>query len=248
MEGFARKELIKELKNTLLELQGFKPTDVTTDQLEFGLTAMASAFPFGTLPTGSIHEFISPTAACATATNGFVAGLLSTLMMNDKSCLWVSTKRSLFPLGLAYFGIAPHRIIFVDVQRDKDALWVMEQALKCSVLGAVVAELNEISFAQSQRLQLAVEESRVTGFLHRKKLRSTNTLACVSRWSIRPVASQVVDGLPGVGFPAWEVTLEKIRNGKAGSWTFGWRDGQFVSMQPQAQGWNAPLPKIQHYA
>src|SRR5690606_18931399 len=97
-------------------------------------------------------------------------------------CLWVSTGRSLFPPALAFFGIEPQHIIFIDVKRDKDALWVMEQGLKCKALAAVVAELQEVSFAQSQRLQLAVEKSRVTGFLHRRRPRRENTLACVSRF------------------------------------------------------------------
>jgi len=104
---------------------------------------------------------------------------------------------------------------------------VLEQALKCQSLAAVVAELRNISFAESRRLQLAVENSRTTGFLHRQLLHSENTLACVSRWKIRPLASRSEDGLPGVGFSCLEVELEKIRNGRPGVWQFECRDGSF---------------------
>lgn len=248
MEGLAKKEMIRELREQLLAMQGFKRSVIGEEGIDFGLKAMASAFPCGILPTGAVHEFISPTAACATAANGFVSGLLSTLMSDNLSCVWVSTKRSLFPAGLSCFGIEPHKIIFIDVKKDKDALWVMEQALKCNALAAVVAELSgEVTFAQSQRLQLAVEESKVTGFLHRKRPRRENTLACVTRWKIRPASGLVYGGLPGVGLPVWEVRLEKIRNGRPGSWYFGWKDGAFIPVQPQIEKGSTTI-KIERYA
>ena len=37
-------------------------------------------------------------------------------------------------------------------------LWVIEEALKCEGLAAVIGEIKELSFTQSRRLQLAVEK------------------------------------------------------------------------------------------
>lgn len=247
MEGTAKKEIIKKLQEKILSLEGFKSTTTDLHREDFGLQAMEKAFPGHTFPKGTIHEFISQTAASATSANGFVSSILSILMNNGLPCLWVSTKRSLFPTGLGYFGIEPHRIIFIDVKKDKEALWVMEQALKCNALSAVVAELGEVSFTESQRLQLAVEKSQVTGFLHRRKPRRENTLACTARWRIIPVASQIEDNLPGVGFPVWEVNLEKIRGGRPGKWILGWRGNKFTSITSQQSSQQHTL-KIKHYA
>jgi protein ImuA len=221
-----KKEIIKLLKEKILAMEGFSP-EPDSHPLDFGLGPMVAAFPGGTFPVGAVHEFISPTQTSFSATNGFISGLLSTLMKKDGICLWVSSGRRLFPPSLKSFGIEPHRIIFIDVKREKEALWVMEQALKCNSLAAVVTELRDISFAESRRLQLAVEDSRVTGFLHRYFPRKVNTLGTVSRWRIRPRPSQIPDGLPGVGFPSWEVELEKIRNGQPGIWQLEWRNGLF---------------------
>src|SRR5690606_10037917 len=102
----------------------------------------------------------------------------------------------------------------------------------CRVLSAVIAELGDISFAESQRLQLVVERSGVTGFIHRKRPRRVTPLACVSRWKIRHATSYVPDNLPRVGHTVWEVHLEKIRNGKPGEWHWGWWGGQFVHICP----------------
>jgi protein ImuA len=91
----------------------------------------------------------------------------------------------------------------------------------------VVGEIREISLAESRRLQLAVEQSQVTGLLHRVKPRSKNTLASVSRWEIRSVPSQLEEGMPGVGYPRWNVKLLKVRNGEPGEWEVEWSGGRY---------------------
>ena len=247
MSGLAdKKEVIRQLKEQLLSMEGFC-TGPDSRVHDFGLGPVNAAFPGGVFPVGAVHELISPAASCAAAANGFLAGLLGVLMKKDGICLWVSSGRMLFPPALKFFGIEPHRVIFIDVRREKDGLWIMEQGLKCKALAAVVAEISNISFAESRRLKLAVETSRVTGFLHRLHPRAENTLACVSRWKIRPLPSHT-GGLPGVGFPRLEVELVKIRNGRPGIWQFEWRNGTF-SPVPDRDEMAPPAPqKQQHYA
>ncbi|WP_163717775.1 ImuA family protein [Mangrovibacterium lignilyticum] len=244
-----KKDIIKQLREKILSMEGFS-AGANSRQLEFGLGPMNAAFPGGTFPVGATHEFVSPTEASAAAANGFLSGLISALMKKGGICLWVSVGRKLFPPALKFFGIEPHRVIFIDVKWRKDALWVMEQALKCDALVAVVGEVREVSFAESRRLQLAVESSRVTGFLHRQQPRSENTLACVSRWKIRPLSSRSSDGLPGVGFPRVEVELAKIRNGRPGIWQFEWRNESFRPVPAQRPAALAPQTtrKEQNYA
>lgn len=241
-----KKEIIRQLKKTILSLEGFS-IGSDSRRHDFGMGAMNAAFPGGTFPVGVIHEFVSPTEACAAAANGFLTGLLSSLMKKEGVCLWISTGCKLFPPALKFFGIEPHQVVFVDVKRGKDALWVMEQGLKCNALAAVVAELRDISFAESRRLQLAVETSKVTGFLHRHQPRVLNTLACVSRWKIRPLASST-GGLPGVGFPCLEVELVKIRNGKPGIWQFEWKNGTFMVVTDRTKmAVKPPAPQKERY-
>ncbi|MCW0484615.1 ImuA family protein [Gaoshiqia sediminis] len=241
-------EIIRRLKETILSMEGFS-TGPDSRLLDFGLGPMNAAFPGGAFPVGAIHELISPTEACAAAATGFLSGLLSVLMKKEGICLWVSAERKLFAPGLKFLGVEPHRIIFIGVKREKEALWVMEQGLKCNSLAAVVAEIRDISFAESRRLQLAVETSKVTGFLHRQHPRIENTLACVSRWKIRPLASRTGE-LPGVGFPCLEVELVKIRNGRPGVWQFEWKNGTFNLITERSRI-TVKLPELQkqrHYA
>jgi protein ImuA len=74
--------------------------------------------------------------------------------------------------------------------------------LKCEGLTAVVGEINTLDLIQSRRLQLATEQSGVTGFLLRTHQRTLNTTACTCRWQIHSLQSETQDGLPGSVFPA----------------------------------------------
>ena len=77
----------------------------------------------------------------------------------------------------------------------------MEEALKCAGLAAVIGELPELSFTTSRRFQLAVEQSRVTGFILRSNPRNLQPNACVSRWKIKSLPSFLKTDSPARLFP-----------------------------------------------
>jgi protein ImuA len=229
-----RADIIAELQTDILRLEGFKPSG--NHAVDLGLGPISHAFPDSTFPLGVVHEFLSAKAEDAAVTCGFITGLLSPLMSNTGTALWISAARTIFPPALKSFGIQPDRIIFIDLKNEKHILWAMEEALKCGALTAVVGEMREITFTASRRLQLAVEQSHVTGFILRHHPRKVNTTACVSRWRITPLPSKPMgngasDDLPGIGFPQWRVELMRIRNGKSGMWDVSWMNGKFVLSQ-----------------
>lgn len=217
-------EIIAQLKKELLPLGGFKeiPPDL---QIDTGLDVIKTAFPGNSFPLGATHEFIAENAEAAAASRGFIAAIMGRLMQSGGVAVWIDSAKLVFPPALLSFGIAPDHIIFIDVKREKEVLWVLEESLKCAGLVAVVAELQELTLAASRRLQLAVERSKVTGFILHTKPGKNQT--CVTRWRVTPLASDLEEELPGVGFPRWKVVLEKVRNGKPGTWTMEWRKRRF---------------------
>jgi protein ImuA len=217
---------IAELQMDILRLEGFNSSSNVI--LDVGLGPLKDAFPNGSFPLGAVHEFLSARAEDSASTGGFISGLLASLMGNSGTALWISSSRTLFPPALKSFGLEPDRFIFIDLQKEKDVIWAMEEALKCEALSAVVGEIREIDFTASRRLQLAVEQSQVTGFILRNKYRNLNTTACVSRWKITPLSSESVDELPGIGFPKWKVELVRMRNGRSGVWDMQWVEGRFL--------------------
>ena len=219
-------DIIAQLQKEILPLQGFKAA-LNNTVIDAGLGLIKNAFPNKIFPVGAVHEFISSGAEDTAATSGFVSSLLSSLMNKNSAAIWISSTRTIFPPALKSFGIAPDKIIYIDLKKEKEMLWVMEEALKCNGLSAVIGEMAELSFTASRRLQLAVEQSQVTGFILRNNPRTVNTTTCVTRWKITSLPSELADNMPGVGFPRWNVELLKVRNGTPGKWQIEFSAGRF---------------------
>ncbi len=218
----ADRSIIEQLQQQIEKLQCNHATSAGQPGI-LGLGSIETAFPGKTFMRGAVHELISNSTEQATCTSGFISVILGKLVQNNNYCLWIShiPRRSIFPNALKAFGIDAERILFVDAAKPKDALWAIEEALKCDALTAVVGEISELSFNDSRRLQLAVEKSQVTGFIHRFRPKTENAVACVSRWKITPMASEN-NNKPGVGFSRWHVELLKVRNGKPNNWHVQW--------------------------
>jgi len=209
-----------------------------------GFAPFNAAFPESTFPVGALHEFVSYEPAHAASTTGFMTALVGKIMHNGGLCLWISTERKIFPVGLTHFGIAPDRIIFITIPKQKDKLWVIEEALKCEALSVVIGEMKELSFTESRRLQLAIERSGVTGFIHRHALRFENSVACTARWKITPLPSTNKDDLPGVGYSCWNVQLLKVKNGRPDAWKITWMANRFTPSGEQS----VSIPSLERYA
>ena len=215
----SKSDILAQLQREILPLQGFRPG--VGNVLNIGWGAMEAAFPNKRFPLS--------------ATAGFVSCLLAGLMKEGGACVWISSSRTIFPPALKSFGIAPDQILFIDLKKEKDVCWAMEEALKYAGLAAVVGEIREIDFTASRRLQLAVEQSRVTGFILRQDPRRLHTTACVSRWKIKSLPSYWEDDMPGLGFPRWNIELLKIRNGRPGAWQMEWSHGALQAVSPAVE-------------
>jgi protein ImuA len=218
-------DIIHQLRKDILLMQGFKPV-VSEADLNSPLSLIRHAFPNSNFPLSGIHEFVCDRIEDCAASGGFIAGIVSSIMKKGGACIWIGQSREIFPPALVQFGIAPETVIFIELQRRKEMLWAMEEALKCDALAAVIGEIKEVTFTESRRFQLAVENSGVTGFLlrHQPKNLTTATVTC---WKITHLQTDQQSSLPGLGFPRWNVELLKVRNGKPGSWQLEWRSGKF---------------------
>ncbi|HEX5152810.1 MAG TPA: Error-prone repair protein ImuA [Parafilimonas sp.] len=228
--AYKNARIISQLQRDIMPLQGLKKLS-TDSSVNLGVHPIENSFPYSSFPIGCIHEFLSASNNDIASTNGFVAALLSKLMLSKATAIWISTTRNLFPAALKNFGIDPEHIIFIDLEKEKDVLYTIEEALKCNRIATVIAEIKQINFKESRRLQLAAEQSRVTGFIIRHQPKVLNTIACVSRWCVKSLPSELSNGMPGVGFPRWNVELLKVRNGKPGSWKIEYSSNSFQEIK-----------------
>ena len=200
-------DIITQLKKDILALQGFKP--LLHQHLKIELGTINHSFPDSQFPLGVNHEFIYNDDESLTASSGFIAGILSSLLQKGGAVVWISSSHTIFPPALVSFGINPEKFIFIRLRNQKEILWTIEEALKCEGLTAVVGEVSCVDLTISRRLQLATEQTGVTGFLLHTNQRTLNTTACSCRWQIHSLQSETEDGLPGVGFPRLNVELLK---------------------------------------
>jgi protein ImuA len=221
-----KNELIQKLRQDIAAWEGFRPPPPGETE-SFGLGPIEKAFPGQAFPIGVLHEFISRSPEQTAATGGFLAGLIEVLLRGGGVCIWASYTRRIYPPALKRFGVNPDRVVFIDVQREKDVLWVTEEALKCKGIAAVICETSHLDFQESRRLQLAIEQSHVTGFILRKDVKNVQHTVCLARWEVRPLRTQLRPGLPGVGHPRWEVELLRVKNGHTGVWVMEWKKKSF---------------------
>lgn len=236
--GRDRAALLADLRARIRRIEGVGGDGARG--LPFGIAAIDAALPSGGLPLGCLHALTEEEGGAGTA---FAAALLGRLATARAPALWVLRGRDLHAAGLAAYGLTPDRLIAVRAARRSDALWVMEEGLRCGALSAVLGEIGGVDLTASRRLQLAAESSGVTGFLLRAeggagqgRLPESASVA-VTRWRLAAAPSRIADE-PGVGAARWRVTLERCRGGRPGTWVLEWRDGGWAEEQrdeaPQA--------------
>jgi protein ImuA len=232
--GNSRADIIQQLQREILSLGGL-PSAPKGSTFPSGPAFWKQHFPEGTLPTGAVHEFLGTTQEDMAATTGFIAALMASCLPQHGATVWISPEPLIFPPALCVYKMEPHQVIFIHPSNEKDLLWTTEEALKCGGLRAVIAETKDLGAMPSRRLQLAVEKSRVTGFLLNRTRGNPIANNCVSRWKVTAAPSTTDDELPGLGHPRWDVELRKIRNGKPGQWTLEWSGEAFAQVLSHLQ-------------
>jgi len=195
--------------------------------LAFGDPRIDGCLPGGGLPLGRWHEITGPgmEVETAAAPAAFTA-LLAAPLARRGEAVWVLRRDDLSAPGLCGLGFPPERLIQVCARDEAEALSVMEDALATVGVTAVIGEVEAVDLTAGRRLQLACEKRGSTGFLIRRRpfggqaRREAGGSASATRWSVTSAPSEPPAGEFGLGAPRFEVTLERCRGGRTGSWLF----------------------------
>ena len=162
------------------------------------------------LVRGALHE------VCAASPGSGVAFAAILLARCGGQVLWIATEQEtnlVWPPGLLPFGLAPDKLILARAARWPEALWAMEEALRCPALGGAVLMAGAgqgLDLTATRRLHLAAEAGGVFGLLLRPD-GAAGASAARTRWHIAPLASDAA--------PRWRLTLLRQRGGApAGPW------------------------------
>ncbi|MGA3302970.1 MAG: hypothetical protein ABSC72_06735 [Methylovirgula sp.] len=186
----------------------------------------------GGLALGTLTEIRGARPGDAAAASGFLLGLASRLAARPgkarAAVLWIvedfsaREQGALYGAGLTFYGLDPARLILVAARGAQQALWAMEEALKCRGPAVVIGELwsaKLYDLTASRRLCLAAQKQGTPALLFLAGAPASSggfSSGADLRFEVRTHRSQPVaaaGGLPLPGASAWSVRLAKARAG-----------------------------------
>ncbi len=212
---------------------GSPPAPIRTDIVPFEVPALDRLFAAGGLTRAGFHEVRAHESRDGAAALGFALAVGARILAGRAGAfVFVTEPRAvlegarLHGPGLHQFGLDPARVVCVAAPRVKDALTVMEDALACRgvavVLGAVHGQPDALDMTASRRLSLRAREGGGTALLWRPGAPAEPT-AALTRFCVAPAPSAALGGYTaGVGRAAFDVDVEKNRDGRTGHASLAW--------------------------
>jgi protein ImuA len=145
---------------------------------------------------------------------------------DERAFLWVQDASAIRAGGRPFLPGLPrdlaHRLIHVTARTAEDALFALEEGVRCRDLAFVIGEIagnpRALDFTASRRLVLAAERHRVPLWLVRMDARR-DLGAARMRWDVRSAASQPSRWNPQApGLPGWRGELFRARGLRPGAW------------------------------
>lgn len=157
-----------------------------------------------------------------------------------RAVLWVQTREAARLTGRPYRAGLPaelrHRVIHVLAARPEDALFALEEGVRCRdiafVLGEIGGNPRALDFTASRRLTLAAEKHGVPLYLVR--LDAARDLSSARmRWEVASAPSANPRwNRDAPGAPAWRAELFRARSHAPGEWLLGEEGGILSATTP----------------
>lgn len=164
--------------------------------------------------------------------DGGWAGFMLAQLANDKPLLWVQDRMAILETGRIYPpGLPFKNLIHVEARDARDALWAMEEGVRCACLSAVIGELwgdpKALDFTATRRLAVASERSGTSCWLIRLG-GNANLSGARMRWRIASAPSLPNELDPRApGLPTWDAELFRARGHPLGKWNIADEAGVF---------------------
>lgn len=193
----------------------------------------------------AMHSEIFGCARDGGAAGAVMALALDTLrqregaVLEERSVLWVQDAGSVKKTGRPYRPGLPEavrgRVVHVAAKTPEDALFALEEGVRCRDLACVIGEIcgnpRALDFTASRRLSLAAEKHGVPLFLLRHDARADLSSARM-RWQVRSHASAPpLWDRAAPGRAAWQAELFRARGYAPGEWVLR-EDGGRLAQEP----------------
>lgn len=223
MSASLQKHVLADLRERIASIEGEGTKKAGC--LPFGVAEIDDILPGGGLAHGALHEFAGGGSGTidGAAAALFAAGIAA---RTRGPIVWCLTRPDLFFPALAQAGLHPHRVIFVESDKEEDVAANMEEALSYGGLGAVVGEMVRLPMVVSRRLQLVAERTGTIALAVRRWRRQTEAndfgqpTASTTRWRLSVLPSEELP-VSGIGRPRWFLELMRSRAGECAEFCVG---------------------------
>jgi protein ImuA len=205
---------IQELAKQIRALEVAGRSHLQGRVISSGCAAIDRGLPGGGYAAGSLVEWIGDRSG-----SGATSLALNTArqaIAGGKYLLVIDRERTFYPPAALALGIPLEQLIVVHPASTEDFHWAIDQGLRCSAMGAVMASLEELDDRVARRLQLAAEQGGGLGLFLRKR-RSPRQVTSPSwaeiQWQVIPSPSPTTSTTPHRRF---ELHLLRCRGGRAG--------------------------------
>ena len=172
-----------------------------------------------------LEEVSAAQPADAAAALGFGLARLAKACARDRRPLalvttaeWLRERGRPFAQGCAGFGVAPQRLVWIRAERETEALWALEEALKSGAVAAALGCVETPSFVATRRLDFAARAGAAAGLI--LKARPASELSAARRrWRISAQGSgeAIFDPL-APGMARLRAELTRRRDGPPAAW------------------------------
>ncbi len=199
----------------------------------FGLPGIDAHLPEQGLARHALHDLAPSRYGDSPATLGFALSLAIQRLSVDRQqrpILWCRSAiecrehGNLYGHGAEHLGLQRENLLVLVLKRQISLFWTMEEALKSGCFSSVISDAasQQTDLTITRRLSLSAAEGRSAALLVFNRNHDTAT-ASASRWQVAANPSLPPRLEPQApGYPAWAVTLSRIRGGRPGQWTLLW--------------------------
>jgi len=148
-----------------------------------GFAELDARLPYGGWQSGTVVELMP--ADIGIGELRLLMPALARITQSERYVALVSPPCIPFAPALNNHGVRLDRLLVIRAEKNTDALWAIEQTLRCKSFGAVVGWPESIRDRDVRRLQLAAESGRSTGFIYRSPNASRDASSAAVRMKLQ---------------------------------------------------------------
>lgn len=209
-----RQELIERLQTRISRAETVRRAD-GGQVVSSGVPAIDDLLPAGGYPRGVLVQWLAEPGCGADELSLRVA---REACRGGGALVVVDSQRQFYPPAAVALGLDLGNIVVLQPSATgQDALWALDQALRCPAVAAVWAPCTQIDARWFRRFQLSAESSGCLGLLVQPLAQQRQPTWAEVQWRVEPRAWRPSE-VRGAGWQRLGLQLRRCRGTRARQW------------------------------